>query len=168
MKSTGEVMGIADSFGVAFAKAQSAAGTDLPREGTVFLSVRNPDKAAIAPIARRFHQMGFRLIATGGTCAALREAGIPAQHTLKVSEGRPNVVDWMKNRAVHLIVNTPSGKTPRLDEVSIRTTAVLRGVPLITTVPGAAAAASAIEALRAGQFGVRPLQSWHGTKRGSP
>ncbi len=93
---------------------------------------------------------------------ALREGGVPAQHILKVSEGRPNVVDWMKNRAVHLIINTPSGQTPRRDEVSIRTTAVLRGVPLITTVPGAAAAASAIEALRAGRFGVRPLQSWHG------
>jgi len=164
MKSTGEVMGIAHSFGVAFAKAQSAAGTELPRDGAVFLSVRNSDKAAIAPIARRFHQMGFAIIATGGTCQTLHEAGIPAQHILKVSEGRPNVVDWMKNRAVHLIVNTPSGKTPRRDEVSIRTTAVLRGVPLITTVPGAAAAASAIEALRAGQFGVRPLQSWHGTR----
>ncbi|MBM4031652.1 MAG: carbamoyl-phosphate synthase large subunit [Planctomycetes bacterium] len=164
MKSTGEVMGIAETFGVAFAKAQSAAGTELPRAGTVFLSVRNSDKAAIAPIARRFHQMGFQLLATGGTCAALREAGVPAQHILKVSEGRPNVVDWMKNRAVHLIINTPSGKTPRLDEVSIRTTAVLRGVPLITTVPGAAAAASAIEALRAGRFGVKPLQAWHGTR----
>ena len=164
MKSTGEVMGIAESFGVAFAKAQSAAGTELPREGTAFISVRNPDKAAIVPIARRFHQLGFAIIATGGTCAALREAGIPAEHILKVSEGRPNVVDWMKNRAVHLVINTPSGKTPRLDEVSIRTTAVLRGVPLITTVPGAAAAASAIEALRAGQFGVRPLQCWHGRR----
>ncbi|MBM4037081.1 MAG: carbamoyl-phosphate synthase large subunit [Planctomycetes bacterium] len=165
MKSTGEVMGIADSFGVAFAKAQSAAGTDLPLQGTVFFSVRDSDKPVIVAIASRFHRMGFQILATGGTCRALQGVGIPAQHILKVSEGRPNVVDWMKNRAVHLIINTPSGKSPRLDEVSIRTTAVLRGVPLITTVPGAAAAASAIEALRAGQFGVRPLQSWHGTRR---
>jgi len=164
MKSTGEVMGIADSFGVAFAKAESAAGTELPLQGTVFLSVRDQDKPIIVGIAGRFHKMGFQLIATGGTCRALQGVGLPAQHILKVSEGRPNVVDWMKNRAVHLIINTPSGKTPRHDEVSIRTTAVLRGVPLITTVPGAAAAASAIEALRAGAFGVRPLQSWHGTR----
>jgi len=163
MKSTGEVMGIDTSFGVAFAKAQSAAGAELPMEGTVFISVRDGDKEPIAPIARRFHELGFQIIATAGTCAALEHAGIPARHILKVSEGRPNVVDAMKNRAVHLIINTPSGKTPRRDEVSIRTTAIERGVPLITTVPGAAAAASAIEALRAGQFGVRPLQEWHAT-----
>ena len=165
MKSTGEVMGIADSFGIAFAKAESAAGCDLPLQGTVFISVRDGDKPVIVPIASRFHKMGFDIIATGGTCRALQGVGIPAQHILKVSEGRPNVVDWMKNRAVHLIINTPSGSSPRRDEVSIRTTAVLRGVPLITTVPGAAAAASAIEALRAGQCGVRPLQSWHGTRK---
>ena len=165
MKSTGEVMGIDASFGVAFAKAQSAAGTELPLGGTVFLSVRDSDKPFIVPIASRFHKLGFQIIATGGTCRALQGVGIPATPILKVTEGRPNVVDWMKNRAVHLIINTPSSKTPRRDEISIRTTAVLRGVPLITTVPGAAAAASAIEALRARRFGVRPLQSWHGTRR---
>ena len=161
MKSTGEVMGIDTSFGVAFAKAQSAAGTQLPLEGTVFVSVRDGDKPEITEIARRFHELGFRLIATGGTCRALNAAGIPAEHILKVTEGRPNVVDWMKNRAVHVIINTPSSKSPRRDEVSIRTNAVLRGVPLITTMQGAAAAVSAIESLKAGPFGVRPLQSWH-------
>jgi carbamoyl-phosphate synthase large subunit len=127
--------------------------------------VRDSDKPFIVPIASRFHKLGFQIIATGGTCRALQGVGIPATNILKITEGRPNVVDWMKNRAVHLIINTPSSKTPRSDEVSIRTTAVLRGVPLITTVSGAAAAASAIEALRAGRFGVRPLQSWHATRR---
>ncbi|MFP4056300.1 MAG: carbamoyl-phosphate synthase large subunit [Candidatus Brocadiia bacterium] len=161
MKSTGEVMGIDEAVGVAFAKAQQAAGTELPRSGTVFVSVRDRDKAEIVLVARRFHELGFRLVATEGTCRALTAVGIPAERVLKVSEGRPNVVDMMKNRAVQLVINTPSSKTPRRDEVSIRTNAVLRGVPLITTIQGAAAAASAIAALRAGPLGVRPLQSWH-------
>jgi carbamoyl-phosphate synthase large subunit len=113
-------------------------------------------------VARKFHGLGFRLVATGGTANALNAAGIEAEKILKVSEGRPNVVDMMKNEAVELIINTPSGKTPRLDEVSIRTNAVLRGVPLITTIPGAAAAASAIASLSTEPFRVRPLQSWHG------
>jgi carbamoyl-phosphate synthase large subunit len=165
MKSTGEVMGIDTTFGIAFAKAQSAAGTQLPLQGTVFLSVRDGDKPDILPVARKFHQLGFELIATGGTCRALNAAGIPATHILKVTEGRPNVVDYMINRAVHLIINTPSGKSPRRDEVSIRTNAVLRGVPLITTTQGAAAAASAIESLRAGPFGVKPLQAWHAAQK---
>ncbi|MFW6108262.1 MAG: carbamoyl-phosphate synthase large subunit, partial [bacterium] len=161
MKSTGEVMGIDQTVGIAFAKAQLAAGTDLPREGTAFVSVRDRDKADILPIIRRFQQLGFRLIATAGTHRALTAAGIPADHILKVSEGRPNVVDLMKNREVQLVINTPSSKSPRRDEISIRTSAVLRGVPLITTVPGAAAAASAIASLRREGLGVRPLQSWH-------
>jgi len=161
MKSTGEVMGIDTTVGVAFAKAQGAAGAELPLEGTVFVSVRDGDKADVLPIIRRLHELGFRLIATAGTHRVLTAAGIAADHILKVSEGRPNVVDLMKNREVQLIINTPSSKSPRRDEVSIRTNAVLRGVPLITTVPGAAAAASAIAALRRGPLGVRPLQSWH-------
>ena len=161
MKSTGEVMGMDSNFGVAFAKAQLGAGTQLPLSGTVFMSVRDADKPVVIEAARRFHTLGFRIIATGGTCSALRQAGIPAELILKVSEGRPNVVDAMKNREVDLIINTPSSKTPRRDEVSIRTTAVLRGVPLITTSQGAIAAVSAIEALRAGGFGVRALQDWH-------
>jgi len=161
MKSTGEVMGMDSTFGVAFAKAQLGAGTQLPLSGTVFISVRDADKPTIVEAARRFHALGFRIIATGGTCRALNEAGIPAQLILKVSEGRPNVVDAMKNREVDLIINTPSSKTPRRDEVSIRTNAVLRGVPLITTSQGALAAVGAIEALRAGGFGVRALQAWH-------
>ena len=165
MKSTGEVMGMDTTFGIAFAKAQSAAGTQLPLRGTVFLSVRDGDKPDILPVARKFHELGFDLIATGGTRRALGDAGIPATHILKVTEGRPNVVDYMINRAVHLIINTPSGKSPRRDEVSIRTNAVLRGVPLITTTQGAAAAASAIESLRAGPFGVKPLQAWHAAQK---
>jgi carbamoyl-phosphate synthase large subunit len=165
MKSTGEVMGIDHTFGLAFAKAQSAAGTDLPLRGTVFISVRDHDKPAILPVARRFHELGFHLLATGGTAQAIAAAGIPVERILKVSEGRPNVVDLMKNRTVNLIINTPSSKTPRRDEVSIRTTAVLRGVPLITTAQGAAAAASAIASLRSEPFRVRPLQSWHGSRR---
>ena len=161
MKSTGEVMGIDTSVGIAFAKAQLAAGTELPVEGTVFVSVRDSDKPYILPHIRKFHELGFQLVATGGTSRALNASGIPARQVLKVSEGRPNVVDLMKNRAVQLVINTPSSKSPRRDEVSIRTNAVLRGVPLITTVPGAAAAASAIASLKSERFGVRPLQSWH-------
>jgi len=160
MKSTGEVMGMGTTFGIAFAKAQSAAGTDLPLRGTVFISVRDLDKPAILPVARRFHELGFHLVATGGTSQALAAAGIPVERILKVSEGRPNVVDMMKNRTVHLIINTPSSKSPRRDEISIRTTAVLRGVPLITTAQGAAAAASAIASLRTEPFRVRSIQSW--------
>ena len=161
MKSTGEVMGIDATVGIAFAKAQSAAGTELPLGGTVFVSVRDGDKADILPIVRKFHELGFTVIATGGTAQAVKAVGVPVGHILKVSEGRPNVVDLMKNRDVHLIINTPSSKSPRRDEISIRTNAVLRGVPLITTVPGAAAAASAIAALKRAPFGTRPLQSWH-------
>jgi carbamoyl-phosphate synthase large subunit len=161
MKSTGEVMGIDTTVGIAFAKAQCAAGTTLPTGGTAFISVRDGDKPAILPVARQLHALGFRLVATGNTARALGAAGIPVEHILKVSEGRPNVVDLMKNRAVQLIINTPSSKTPRLDEVSIRTNAVLRGVPLITTTQGAAAAASAIASMATTPFRVRPLQSWH-------
>jgi len=165
MKSTGEVMGIDHTVGVAFAKAQCAAGTELPLDGTVFVSVRDRDKADILPTIRKFHELGFQLIATGGTYRALMASGIPADQILKVSEGRPNVVDLMKNRDVQLIINTPSSKSPRRDEVSIRTNAVLRGVPLITTVQGATAAADAIAALAAGPLRVRPLQSWHAAIR---
>ncbi len=163
MKSTGEVMGIARDFATAFGKSQFGAGVRLPVAGTVFLSVKRDDRPHLEEIARTFHELGFHLIATRGTAQAIRRFQIPVEIIKKVSEGRPNVVDQMINNSVHLIINTPSGKTPRQDEVSIRTTAVNRGVPLVTTMNGARAFAEAIRQLKnTSAILVGSLQGYHG------
>ncbi len=161
MKSTGEVMGIDSTFGKAYAKAQLAAGQRLPTQGRVFISLKDRDKRPMLFIAKKLQELGFDLIATRGTARTLRMNGISVTTIAKVSEGRPNVVDLMHQGRIDLIINTPSGRTPRKDEVVIRSTAVSHGVPLVTTVAGAAATVLAIETAKKGVFSVRPLQEYY-------
>ena len=162
MKSTGEVMGVDKSFGLAFAKSQIEALQPLPLEGKVFISVKDSDKDRIVPVARTLDALGFGVLATSGTADRLGEEGIEAEVVPKLADGqRPNILDLMKSEEVQLLINTPSGPTPRRDEVRIRGTAVRRRVPLITTVTAALAAAEAIEALKSGEFDVHCLQQIH-------
>jgi len=164
MRSTGEVMGSAAGVGQAIGKAFAAAGMSLPVEGTVFLSVCDGDKPAAVAVARRFEALGLRIMATAGTAAALSASGIAVEEVWKVGEGpRPHVVDRIKNSEIDLIINTPVGRGARTDDTMIRTEAVLHGVPCITTMSGAAAAAEGIEARREGRLQVRSLQEYHGT-----
>jgi carbamoyl-phosphate synthase large subunit len=161
MKSTGEVMGIDQSFGIAYAKAELAAGQILPLKGRVFISVKNRDKRSIIFLAKKLYDLGFEILATRGTAKALSQNGIPVQTVNKVHEGRPNIVDWIKNREIDLIINTPTGHHPKKDQVSIRAVAVAHGVPLITTISGAAASIQGIEALRKEGLHVRSIQEYH-------
>ena len=161
MKSTGEVMGAADDFGLAFAKAQTAAGQRLPTEGSVFLSVNDDDKPNLLPLAHKLTELGFDLIATRGTAKALRDAGVEAKSVFKVNEGRPNIVDLIKNGNVDLIINTPLGSESRFDEKAIRRTAVEYQVSCITTLSGAAAAVSGMAALQLKEPQVTSLQELH-------
>jgi carbamoyl-phosphate synthase large subunit len=160
MRSTGEVMGIDVNFPMAFAKSQIAAGTTLPTSGTVFISVRAADHEAVVPMAQELADLGFDILATAGTRAALLRHGIRATLSPKLSEGRPNVIDHIKNGKIQLIINTPTRKGPATDEGKIRAMSVLQRVPIVTTLTGAAAAAKAIAALRQGDWDVRPLQSY--------
>jgi carbamoyl-phosphate synthase large subunit len=161
-------MGVADTFGDAFYKAQLSAGVKIPEGGTVFISVNNRDKRPIIALARRFLDLGFGLLATRGTASALREAGLPVRETLKVSEGRPNCVDAIKNREIDLIINTPLGQTSFLDGFGIRTAAIQHGVPIITTISGAAAAAEAVIAVRRHNYAVASLQELHESHHDHP
>jgi carbamoyl-phosphate synthase large subunit len=161
MRSTGEVMGLADSFGEAFAKAALGAGLRMPDGGALFLSLADGDKSRAAALAARFEELGFRLLATGGTAATLGQHGIRADTVKKVSEGRPNVVDRMVNGEIQLVINTASGSRAHRDGIAIRRGALEHGVPYVATVPGAFAMAEAIAALRRGAISVRPLQAWH-------
>jgi carbamoyl-phosphate synthase large subunit len=161
MRSTGEVMGIADSFGMAFAKAQISADGALPLEGGLFLTVNDHDKANLVPIARRFHGLGFRLYATEGTARYLRARGIPAERVLKVHEGRPNAIDLMVSDRIQLLINTPLGKLTQQDDYAIRRAALQHRVPYTTTLSAASAACDAIIALRSRVGEVRSLQEWH-------
>ena len=161
MKSTGEVMGVADSFGEAFAKAQIAAGQVLPVKGTIFLSVNDHDKEGVVDLARTFVEMGFHLVATHGTADALEAAGLPPERVYKVKEGRPNVVDLIKGDRIQLIVNTPRGQETFFDEKAIRRAAVLARIPTITTLAAAQAAAEGIAALQRGTLSVFALQELH-------
>jgi carbamoyl-phosphate synthase large subunit len=160
MRSTGEVMGIDMDFPHAFAKSQIAAGTVLPASGNVFISVRSEDKQAIIPIAKALSEMGFEIIATAGTFDALKACDIPATRISKLAEGRPNIKDYIKNRRVSLIINTPTKKGPATDEGEIRALAVLNKVPIVTTITGASAAAKAIKAIQTGGWSVKPLQAY--------
>jgi carbamoyl-phosphate synthase large subunit len=161
MKSTGEVMGVATSFGAAFAKAQIAAGSPLPRRGTVFLSVNDNDKETLLPIAREFAALGFHLVATAGTQKFLQSRGMDIGFVFKAGEGTPNVVDAIKNREVDLVINTPLGSQSRFDEKAIRRTSTQHLVPCITTLSGARAAANAIRTLQSEALTVRSLQEYH-------
>ncbi len=161
MKSTGEVMGVADTFGEAFAKAQIAAGQVLPMQGTVFLSVNDHDKEGAVELARRFVEMGFHLVATHGTAMVLEEAGLQPERVFKVKEGRPNVVDLIKGDRIQLIINTPRGQDTFFDEKAIRRAAVLARIPTITTLAAARMAAEGISSLREGVLSVVALQTLH-------
>ncbi len=161
MRSTGEVMGISDSFGSAFGKAQLAADNVLPSEGAVFITVNDSDKRAVTPIARRFHELGFRILATSGTAKHLRGRGIPAESVLKIYEGRPNGVDLMLNGEVQLLINTPFGKESQRDDYTMRQAAIAHRVAYTTTLSAANAASDAILSLRSRPPSVQSLQEWH-------
>jgi carbamoyl-phosphate synthase large subunit len=161
MKSTGEVMGISEDFGIAFAKAQAAAGNTIPTEGTVFISVNDFDKVGVLAHARALHETGFHIIATGGTAEFLNAQGVPAERVFKVNEGRPNIVDRIKSGGIHLIINTPLGRESFYDDGPIRTNAIQRGVLCVTTLTAAAATVSAIRALRKHTVTVASLQEIH-------
>jgi carbamoyl-phosphate synthase large subunit len=161
MKSTGEVMGVADTFGEAFAKAQAAAGQVLPTSGRVFISANDRDKPFVAEVAQRFVELGFSLVATHGTAKILEDAGLQVERVYKVKEGRPNVVDLIKGERLHLIVNTPHGIDPWFDEKAIRRAAVTARIPTITTLSAARAACEGIAALQRGDLKVYALQQLH-------
>ena len=161
MKSTGEVMGVADNFGEAFAKAQIAAGQKLPTKGTVFISVTDHDKPGVADVARKFMDMGFKLVATAGTADVIEDAGMAVERVYKVKEGRPNPVDLIKGERIQLIINTPHGVDPFFDEKAIRRAAVGARITTITTLSAARAAAEGIAALQRGEISVHALQKLH-------
>jgi carbamoyl-phosphate synthase large subunit len=161
MRSTGEVMGISDSFGSAFGKAQLAADNVLPTEGAIFITVNDSDKRSITPIARRFQEMGFKLFATGGTATHLRGRGIPVETVLKIHEGRPNGIDMMLNGDVQLLINTPLGKESQRDDYTMRQAAIANRVAYTTTLSAANAACDAILSLRSRAPSVLSLQEWH-------
>jgi carbamoyl-phosphate synthase large subunit len=161
MRSTGEVMGIADNFGMAFAKAQAAADGSLPLEGGVFITVNEHDKDTVTPIARRLHALGFRIYATEGTARHLRIRGVPAERVLKVHQGRPNAVDLLLSGKIQLLINTPLGKLTQQDDYIMRRSALQHRVPYTTTMSAAAAACDAIIAMRSRAGDVRSLQEWH-------
>ncbi|HMI48685.1 MAG TPA: carbamoyl-phosphate synthase large subunit [Gemmatimonadaceae bacterium] len=161
MRSTGEVMGISDSFGSAFGKAQLAADNMLPTEGAIFITVNDSDKRSVTPIARRFQEMGFILFATGGTAKHLRGRGIPVETVLKIHEGRPNGIDMMLNGDVQLLINTPLGKESQRDDYTMRQAAIANHVAYTTTLSAANAACDAILSLRSRTPSVLSLQEWH-------
>ena len=161
MRSTGEVLGLADSFGLAYYRAQQAAQMRLPSKGTVLISVADPDKPAVVEVARRFDEMGFTIKATAGTRNYLEAAGIRAELIAKMHEGRPHIVDAITNGEIHLVINTPCGKASKQDDSYIRKTAVRRKVPYITTMAAGLAAAKGIDAFRKGRGQVKSLQEYH-------
>ncbi|HTG45219.1 MAG TPA: ATP-grasp domain-containing protein, partial [Verrucomicrobiae bacterium] len=160
MRSTGEVMGLDADLGIAYAKSQMASGGPLPLSGRVFISVSGAHKHHAAEVAKLFADLGFELVATSGTAAVLEQAGLKVQRVFKLNEGRPNSIDLLKNREIQLVINTPSGQSPREDEVKIRTTAVYTNTPIMTTLSGAKAAALGIAALRKNGYEVKPLQEY--------
>jgi carbamoyl-phosphate synthase large subunit len=164
MRSTGEVLGIGDDFGVAFYKAQLAAGIQLPHEGKLLLSVNDRDKKGIVAIARRFSALGFSIWATTGTASFLRDMGVAAESVFKVSEGRPNCVDIIKSGDIGLVINTPLGATSARDGWAIRTAAIQHGVPCITTLSGATSAVEAIGAFQEKSITVASLQEIHASQ----
>ncbi len=160
MKSTGEVMGIDHSLDAAFAKAQKASGVILPLSGQVFISVRNRDKRSILFVARKLHEMGFKLVATHGTAKVLRRSGLSSELVYSIGKGRPTIYDFIKNSEIDMIINTPTGYTHRPNEQLIRQMAIDYDIPIFTTIPGASAAVNSISALRSRNIGVMPLQEY--------
>jgi carbamoyl-phosphate synthase large subunit len=163
MRSTGEVMGIDRSFGVAFAKAQIGAGTVLPHDGTVFISVEDADKAAVVPVAQRLVRCGFQLVATSGTATLLRNAGLQVETINKVQQGSPHVVDALRAGTIAMVINTPKGSGAQKDSFAVRRTALESQVPYFTTIAGADAAAEGIEFLQGRPLAVQSLQVYHAT-----
>jgi carbamoyl-phosphate synthase large subunit len=161
MRSTGEVMGLDDDLGIAYAKSQMAAGSPLPAGGRLFISVSDVHKDEVAEVGRAFADLGFELVATSGTAAVLEQAGLKVRRIFKLTEGRPNTVDLLKNREIQIVINTPSGAGPQVDGAIIRTTAVDTGTPIMTTISSAKAATLAIAALRRKGYGVKTLQEYH-------
>jgi carbamoyl-phosphate synthase large subunit len=169
MRSTGEVMGVDMTFGMAFAKSQMAAGSALPTSGTIFISLNDADQPKLPKIAKRLGAMGFDLVATPGTADVMEKAGVKVRRISKMAEGRPNIGDMVTNGECDLIINTPTARGPKTDEGKIRAMATIHSIPLITTMTGAEAAVHAIEALRHDSEGkkdandawtVRPLQEY--------
>jgi carbamoyl-phosphate synthase large subunit len=165
MRSTGEVMGIADSFGMAFAKAQISADGALPLSGAIFVTVNDHDKPTVVPIARRFHALGFRIVGTEGTARYLRARGVPTERVHKVHEARPNAIDLLVSGDIQLLINTPLGKLTQEDDYAIRRAALQHRIPYTTTLSAASAACDAIIALRSRAGDVRPIQEWHALAR---
>jgi carbamoyl-phosphate synthase large subunit len=164
MKSTGEVMGIDADFGQAYIKSQLAAGQKLPKKGNIFISVNDRDKRSIVLVAKKLIDLGFKIYASSGTAAALVKSSIAAKVLPKISEGQPNVLDLMKEGKIQLVINTPSGRIPRLDEVKIRSQVILYGIPYTTTIFGAQATASGIEVLLKKKLKVKSLQEYYKIK----
>ncbi len=163
MRSTGEVMGIADNFPTALAKAHIAAGMQMPTSGGVFITVNDRDKTKIAPIAKELTELGFTIYATEGTRSKLLESGIDVKHVFKLQEGRPHVIDRIKNKEIHLVINTPTGKTAKLDERYIGEAAMLFKIPMITTIPGAIGLVKGIRAVKEEKLEVMSIQELHAT-----
>lgn len=161
MKSTGEVMGIDDDFGIAYAKSQMAASPSLPLKGNVFISVRDADKLTLVPAAKKLIQLGFKIYATGGTAEAFKSYGIECHQLFKVQEGRPNVLDMLKNGEIAMVINTPSGKSAKEDEIKIRTTALYQKVPVMTTAAAALTTVEGISSLAKKPLQVKCLQEYH-------
>jgi carbamoyl-phosphate synthase large subunit len=161
MRSTGEVMGLDSDLGIAYAKSQMAANSPLPLSGKIFISVSDEHKKEAAEVAKLFSDLGFEIVATSGTAKVLELAGLKVQRTLKLLEGRPNVIDLLKNKEIQFVINTPSGAAPREDEVKIRTTAIYSGTPIATTLSGAKAAALGIAALKKSSYAVKTIQEYH-------
>jgi carbamoyl-phosphate synthase large subunit len=161
MRSTGEVMGLDADLGIAYAKSQMAANSPLPLKGKIFISVSDAHKTGVAAVAKLFSELGFELVATSGTATVLEKAGLKVQRILKLLEGRPNVIDLLKNKEIQLVINTPAGQSPREDEVKIRTTAIYTGTPIMTTLSGAKAAALGIAALKKSGYAVKTVQEYH-------
>ncbi len=161
MRSTGEVMGLDDEIGIAYAKSQMGANSALPLEGNIYMSVNDADKPKVAELAKEFAELGYGLMASSGTARKLKEAGLEVTLVRKLAEGRPHGIDLMKNGEIQLVLNTPAGQSPRADEIKIRTTAVYTGTPIMTTMGSAQAAVNGIKALKSKGYGVKTLQEYH-------
>jgi carbamoyl-phosphate synthase large subunit len=161
MKSTGEVMGIDDDFGMAFMKSQIAAGQKLPADGKIFISVNDQDKRKIIDVAKRLANLSYEIVATSGTADVLRKSGLTVEEVAKLDKGRPDIIDLIKDRKVSLLINTPGGKQTKADETKIRSLAIMQNLPLITTLSGARATATGLEAAKKKGFPVKALQDYH-------
>jgi carbamoyl-phosphate synthase large subunit len=162
MRSTGEVMGLDEDLGIAFAKAQAAAKPGLPVKGNVFLSVKDADKKRAVELARELSGLGFEIFSTSGTARHLADNGVKVNKLSKIDEGRPTAIDMIKNGGIQLVINTPSGMIPRKDENKIRSAAYAHSVCIMTTMTGAFAALNGIKALRNKRVGVKPIQKYIG------